>query len=277
MWPKVNDRRNVPKVEGAITRCPSSSWVRAVRSTSASSITSPPATIACSRVSTLRPGRWWPGRSPRSTSSSTTASTPSRSASVAVSARPALATAWWSSKATTRALGVCDDGIEKVPSEWGCMAGSQPPFSQLKGPFHNHSTAHATRRGGGSRLRRPLEGHDLIPPCLNRGEDGLLVLLMDLQFLERGLQMPDHSVERVLGDVEIGVGFVQIPTLILGRPAGNDGQQRQHVPAQPLSVLVIQVFEVGHQQRVSQHSQIQRVDQPQQPAGASDPLVLRRL
>src|SRR5215203_4142918 len=152
MWPKVNDRRNVPKVEGAITRCPSTSWVRAVRSTSASSITSPPATIACSRVSTLRPGRWWPGRSPRSTSSSTTASIPSRSASVAVSARPALATAWWSSKATTRALGVCDDGIEKVPSEWGCMAGSQPPFSQLKGPFHNHSTAHATRRGGGSRL-----------------------------------------------------------------------------------------------------------------------------
>jgi hypothetical protein len=34
------------------------------------------------------------------------------------------------------------------------MAGSQPPFSQLKGPFHNHSTAHATRRGGGSRLSR---------------------------------------------------------------------------------------------------------------------------
>ena len=33
------------------------------------------------------------------------------------------------------------------------MAGSQPPFSQLKGPFHNHITARATRRAGGSRLR----------------------------------------------------------------------------------------------------------------------------
>jgi hypothetical protein len=33
-------------------------------------------------------------------------------------------------------IGVCDDGIEKVPSELGFMAGSQPPFSQLKGPFH---------------------------------------------------------------------------------------------------------------------------------------------
>jgi hypothetical protein len=26
-----------------------------------------------------------------------------------------------------------------VPSELGFMAGSQPPFSQLKGPFHNPS------------------------------------------------------------------------------------------------------------------------------------------
>ena len=33
-------------------------------------------------------------------------------------------------------IGVCDDGIEQVPSELGFMAGSQPPFSQLKGPFH---------------------------------------------------------------------------------------------------------------------------------------------
>jgi hypothetical protein len=127
-----------------------------------------------------------------------------------------------------------------------------------------------------SRLGRRLEGHDRIPPCLHRGEDGLLVLLLDLQLLERGLQMPDHPVERVGGDVELGVGFVQIPALILARPTGHDGQQRQHVPAQPVSVLVVQVFEVGQQQRVSQHPQIQRVDQPQQPTGVPDPLVQRR-
>src|SRR4029453_2561463 len=78
---------------------------------------------------------------------------PSRSASVAVSARPALATAWSSSKATTSPSGVWDDGIEKVPSELGFMAGSQPSFSQLKGPFHNCITARPTRRNGGSRLR----------------------------------------------------------------------------------------------------------------------------
>jgi hypothetical protein len=28
-----------------------------------------------------------------------------------------------------------------VPSELGFMAGSQPPFSQLKGPFHNKVAA----------------------------------------------------------------------------------------------------------------------------------------
>jgi hypothetical protein len=76
--------------------------------------------------------------------------------------------------------------------------------------------------------------------------------------------------------VEIGVGFVEIPALILGRPAGHDRQQRQHVPAQPSSVLIVQMLEVGHQQRISQHPQIQRVDQPQQPAGVPDPLVQRR-
>jgi len=34
---------------------------------------------------------------------------------------------------------VWDDGLEKVPSELGFVAGSQPPFSQLKGPFHSTS------------------------------------------------------------------------------------------------------------------------------------------
>jgi hypothetical protein len=41
---------------------------------------------------------------------------PSRWASVAGSSSPALATAWSSSKPTTRALELCEDGIENVPS-----------------------------------------------------------------------------------------------------------------------------------------------------------------
>jgi hypothetical protein len=69
---------------------------------------------------------------------------------------------------------------------------------------------HGQRRAATSdgRLAGLLEGHDLIPPRLHRGEDGLLVFLLDVQLLERCLQMPDHLVERLLGDVEIGVGFV---------------------------------------------------------------------
>jgi hypothetical protein len=41
---------------------------------------------------------------------------PSRWARVAGSSSPALATAWSSSKPTTRVSGLCEDGIDKVPS-----------------------------------------------------------------------------------------------------------------------------------------------------------------
>jgi hypothetical protein len=75
-----------------------------------------PATSVWIRVSPLRPGRWAPGRPPRSTSSSMTASRRSRSARVAGNSCPALATAWSSSKPTTGVLGLWEDGIEKVPS-----------------------------------------------------------------------------------------------------------------------------------------------------------------
>ena len=84
----MNERRNVPSVEGAITRCPSTAAVDAVRSTSASSMKSPPAIIESTRVITLRPGRKYPGRSPKSTQSSTTASSPRCWPSVAVSNSP---------------------------------------------------------------------------------------------------------------------------------------------------------------------------------------------
>jgi trans-aconitate methyltransferase len=57
MWPKVNDRRNVPMVDGAITWWPSTWAVAPVRSTSASSMQSAPAIIAWVKVSSLRPGR----------------------------------------------------------------------------------------------------------------------------------------------------------------------------------------------------------------------------
>jgi len=110
-WPKVNERRNVPSVDGAITQCGRTASVAPARSTCASSMQSPPATIDWTRVITLRPGRAAAGRSPRSTTSSTTASTPSLAASVAVMSKPALATPWESSKVISARSRAWEDRI----------------------------------------------------------------------------------------------------------------------------------------------------------------------
>jgi len=107
--PEVNERRNVPRVEGAITRWPSTWLVAPQRKRSASSIQSPPASIACTRVNSFRPGWAAPGRSPRSISASAACSSPSRWASVAGSSSPALAMAWVSSKRMLSWSGVWED------------------------------------------------------------------------------------------------------------------------------------------------------------------------
>jgi hypothetical protein len=98
--PNVNERRNVPSVEGASTRWPVTRPVRPVRSRSQSSIESAPNSIAWHSVSTFRPGPAAPGRSPRSTVSSTSCSISSLLATVAGSSKPAFATARSSSNST---------------------------------------------------------------------------------------------------------------------------------------------------------------------------------
>jgi hypothetical protein len=70
------------------------------RSRSQSSIASAPNSIACTNVSTLRPGLAAPGRPPRSTVSSTSCSISSLPASVAGNNKPAFATARSSSNST---------------------------------------------------------------------------------------------------------------------------------------------------------------------------------
>ena len=55
-WPKVKERRNVPRVDGAITSCPSTLPVDPERSTSQSSMHSAPATMACTRVAHFAAG-----------------------------------------------------------------------------------------------------------------------------------------------------------------------------------------------------------------------------
>ena len=80
-------------------------------------------TMECTKVMTLRPGRAAPGRWPRFTISSANASMRRLRARIEVNANPALATAWSSSNITSRRAGLCEAGIEKVPSGLGVMAG----------------------------------------------------------------------------------------------------------------------------------------------------------
>jgi len=54
---------------------------------------------------------------------------------VAGSTNPALATAWVSSKPTTRLLRLREDEIEKAPSSSGPIVVPATPFSLLRGPF----------------------------------------------------------------------------------------------------------------------------------------------
>ena len=135
-WPNVKDRRKVPRVDGAITSCPSTLPVDPERSTSQSSMHSAPATMACTKVATLRPGRACPGRSPRSTSSSAQATRFSRSERVATSARPAPATARSSSKVTARRAGLWDSVCTgKMPFCFGVMWTSASHIFPRQGAF----------------------------------------------------------------------------------------------------------------------------------------------
>jgi hypothetical protein len=77
---------------------------------------SPPATMAWTRVSSLRPG--WAATGPQIERWSVACSIPSRSASVAGSSNPALATAPWSVEGDIDLVNTtCEDGIEKVSSD----------------------------------------------------------------------------------------------------------------------------------------------------------------
>ena len=65
-WPHRKLRRNVPRVDGALTTHPSTRAVPPARNTSASSMQSPPASADATRVSILSPGFARPGALPRS-------------------------------------------------------------------------------------------------------------------------------------------------------------------------------------------------------------------
>ena len=94
-WPHLKLRRKVPRVEGALAVKPSTRAVPPARSTSASSMQSPPARAEATRVIILSPVFARPGAPPRSRCFRRSWGRPRRRARVAGRISPALATRRW--------------------------------------------------------------------------------------------------------------------------------------------------------------------------------------
>src|SRR4029453_2629967 len=152
--PQENERRNVPRVDGAATRWPSTCPVAPARKASASPIHSPPARAEGSRVMALSPALAAPGASPRSRWVSNSSRSRSPSARLAARIRPASATAWSSSKVTVSWSGLWDDRTEQVSSWLGRTVASATPFSQVSGHLFATSRGQNQQILGGSRLNQ---------------------------------------------------------------------------------------------------------------------------
>lgn len=116
----MNSRSHVPTVDGA--RTPSNSAGAApARSTSVSSMQSPPASAAPTTVNAFEPE--FPAPCPDNvTWASTSSATPNFWASTPATASPPLGSKWFSSKLTDTRARLCDAFIEQVPSDLGITA-----------------------------------------------------------------------------------------------------------------------------------------------------------
>jgi integrase len=152
--PKVNERRKVPSVEGAITRNGKTLWVAPARSRSAWSICEPPARIVVTKVSTLRPGRAPPTRPTSLTVALTSSSNPSRTINVAGTISPASATRLGSSKVTSMRSRPRDTALTESAS-FGRdeTATRHRNFPSPGGTFRGCADLHCGYFIGGSRLR----------------------------------------------------------------------------------------------------------------------------
>ena len=152
-WPKVKARKKVPSVDGAMTRCGSTAAVAPERSTSAWSMCEPPATMACTNVSTLRPGIAPPTRPKRPTVALTRDSRSRRATSVATNNKPALATRLGSSKVTPiRSILRDTDPTESASWCWVNRVFEQRKFSQAGRHFPRMRGLLRSYLIGGSRL-----------------------------------------------------------------------------------------------------------------------------
>jgi hypothetical protein len=131
-----------PHRGGGHHRWPSTLPVDPVRSSStSSSMQSPPATIAWTTVSSLRPGRAAPGRSPRSSAGRW----PARSPAAAPGSRAAAARRWPLPAGRRRRPrpGPARHGrVASKSSGSGIMTAWQPSFSLVRGPFSPSADHH---------------------------------------------------------------------------------------------------------------------------------------
>ena len=157
-WPQRKLRRNVPRVDGALTRSRGRWPSRPRANASASSMQSPPASAEAIRVSSLSPAFARPGAAPRSRWASTSCCRPRCWASVAGSSSPALATRRSSSKAFQAGRGcamIASNRVLPVPGRWAVHT----PSSQLqRGTCLRVPAAESGRGFGGSGLKRRQRG-----------------------------------------------------------------------------------------------------------------------
>ena len=148
-WPHRKLRRNVPRVDGALTTQPRALAVPPVRNTSASSMQSPPASADATRVTILSPVFARPGASPRSTWLSTSSRRPRCWARVTGRISPALLTRRWSSKEIWMRSGCSSGSIYCVLLVWGCFSVSKTIIPDAQEHFLTHSTRRHTYIVGG--------------------------------------------------------------------------------------------------------------------------------
>ena len=153
-WPHRKLRKNVPRVDGALTTQPSTRSVPPARCASASSMQSPPANADATRVRNLSPAFARPGASPQSTWSSTSSRRPRCWAKVTGRISPALATRRWSSKANWMRSGWSSGSICWVLLVSGRFAVSQTIIPEAKEHFLTPSSPRDNHLFGGLGLRR---------------------------------------------------------------------------------------------------------------------------
>ena len=153
-WPHRKLRRNVPRVDGALTTQPMVPAVPPVRNTSASSMQSPPASADATSVITLSPMLARPGARPRSRCRSTSSGRPRCRPSVAGRISPALATRRWSSKAIWMRSGWSSASIFWVLLAWGRFPVSKAIIPDGQEHFLTPSAHRDTHLFGGLGLRK---------------------------------------------------------------------------------------------------------------------------